>query len=62
MEKEIIEMMQNKGWVGALLGLILITIISIFKSKYFVEIWSKIKDKFANGKTESTKLTSMIKR
>ena len=46
MEKEIIEMMQNKGWVGALIGFILITMISIFKSKYFVEIWSKITDKF----------------
>ena len=46
MEKVIIEMMQNKGWVGAVIGLILITMLSIFKSKYFVEIWSKITDKF----------------
>lgn len=46
MEKEIVNLVQNKGWVGALLGVILMTIVSIFKSKYFLDIWSKITDKF----------------
>ena len=32
------------------------------KPKQFGPTYAKIKDKFANGKTESTKLTSMIKR
>ena len=46
MEKEIIEMLQDKGWFGALIGLIIITMLKIFKSKYFIEIWSKLTDKF----------------